>query len=79
MRRGLVKYSTAKRAASQHWTQRADLAARACDRVCWSTPAILATVVIAMLVASLALRPPFKVDVVRDRGALARIASGGTI
>ena len=40
--------------------------------------AILGTVVSAMAV-SLALRVPFKVDVVRDRGALARIADGGRI
>lgn len=40
--------------------------------------AILGTVVTAMAV-SLATRLPFKVDVVRDRGALARIVEGGRI
>ena len=40
--------------------------------------AILGAVVLAMLI-SLATRAPFKVDVVRDRGALARIVSGGKI
>jgi polyferredoxin len=40
--------------------------------------AILGSVVLAMLI-SLATRTPFKVDVVRDRGALARIVAGGKI
>ena len=40
--------------------------------------AILGTVVTAMAV-SLSMRVPFKVDVVRDRGALARIADGGRL
>ncbi len=31
------------------------------------------------MVVSLAMRTPFKVDVVRDRGSLARIAAGGRI
>jgi polyferredoxin len=39
---------------------------------------ILGSVVLAMTV-SLALRTPFKVDVVRDRGVLARIVEGGRI
>ena len=41
-------------------------------------PVVLALIVVAMGV-SLALRTPFKVDIVRDRGALARIAEGGNI
>ena len=36
-------------------------------------------VVVAGMAISLALRIPFKVDVVRDRGSLARIAEGGRI
>jgi polyferredoxin len=36
-------------------------------------------VVVTALLTSLALRKPFKVDVVRDRAALARIVSGGKI
>ncbi len=40
--------------------------------------AILIAVTVALF-ASLALRAPFKVDVVRDRASLARIVSGGKI
>ena len=40
--------------------------------------AILLAIVLAMAI-SLGLRTPFKVDVVRDRGSLARIVSGGNI
>jgi len=39
---------------------------------------ILLVVILAMM-TSLVLRSPFKVDVVRDRGALARIVAGGKI
>jgi len=39
---------------------------------------ILVVVTVALL-ASLAVRKPFKVDVVRDRAALARIVAGGQI
>ena len=40
--------------------------------------AILTAIVIAMFV-SLALRTPFKVDVIRDRGVMARTVAGGKI
>ena len=40
--------------------------------------AILLAIVMAMLV-SLTLRTPFKVNVVRDRGVMARIVAGGAI
>jgi cytochrome c oxidase accessory protein FixG len=74
--RGLVKYST-QNAVSQHWTRSQTLRHVLRPRVLIYT-AILGTVVLAMVV-SLATRTPFKVDVVRDRGALARIVSGGRI
>ena len=74
--RGLVKYST-QNAVSQHWTRSQTLRHVLRPRVLVYT-AILGTVVLAMVV-SLATRTPFKVDVVRDRGALARIVSGGRI
>ncbi len=74
--RGLVKYST-QNAISQHWTQSQTLRHILRPRVLVYS-AILGAVVTAMLV-SLALRTPFKVDVVRDRGSLARIAAGGKI
>ena len=74
--RGLVKYST-ENAVSQHWTMSQTLRHVLRPRVLVYT-AILGAVVLAMGI-SLALRTPFKVDVVRDRGALARIVSGGAI
>jgi cytochrome c oxidase accessory protein FixG len=72
--RGLVKYST-ENAVNQHWTRAQTLRHVLRPRVLVYV-AILATVVTAMMV-SLALRDPFKVDVVRDRGALARVVAGG--
>ena len=74
--RGLVKYST-QNAINQHWTKSQTLRHVLRPRVLIYT-AILAAIVIAMLV-SLSLRTPFKVDVVRDRGVMARIVAGGKI
>jgi cytochrome c oxidase accessory protein FixG len=74
--RGLVKYST-ENAVNQHWTRGQTLRHVLRPRVLVYA-AILGVIVAAMTV-SLALRTPFKVDVVRDRGSLARIASGGCI
>ncbi len=74
--RGLIRYST-QNAMSLGWTQSQTLRHMLRPRVLVYT-AILATVIVAML-TSLALRVPFKVDVVRDRGALARIVAGGNI
>ena len=74
--RGLVKYST-ENAVNQHWTKTQTLRHVLRPRVLIYT-AILAAIAIAMGI-SLALRSPFKVDVVRDRGSLARIVAGGKI
>ena len=74
--RGLVKYST-QNAVSQHWTPAQTLRHVLRPRVLVYS-SILGAIVIAMLV-SLSLRTPFKVDVVRDRGVMARIVSGGKI
>ncbi len=74
--RGLVKYST-QNALDQHWTKSQTLRHVARPRVLVYA-AILGLVVLAMAV-SLALRTPYKVDVVRDRGALARIVAGGNV
>jgi cytochrome c oxidase accessory protein FixG len=74
--RGLVKYST-QNAVNQHWTRGQTLRHVLRPRVLVYS-AILASVVLAM-VLSLAWRTPFKVDVVRDRGMLARIVEGGRI
>ncbi|MDQ3061176.1 MAG: cytochrome c oxidase accessory protein CcoG [Pseudomonadota bacterium] len=73
---GLVKYST-ENAVNEHWTKSQTLRHVLRPRVLMYT-AVLAAVVIAMVV-SLATRLPFKVDVERDRGALARIVQGGRI
>jgi len=74
--RGLVKYST-QNAIDQHWSRAQTLRHVLRPRVLLYS-GILLVVVTAMLV-SLSMRSPFKVDVVRDRGALARIAEGGNI
>ncbi len=74
--RGLVKFST-QNAVSQHWSPAQTLRHVLRPRVLVYS-AILGVVVVAMVV-SLAVRTPFKVDVVRDRGMLARIVEGGRI
>ncbi|WP_413860141.1 cytochrome c oxidase accessory protein CcoG [Candidatus Aalborgicola defluviihabitans] len=74
--RGLVKYST-QNAITQNWTRGQTLRHVLRPRVLIYS-GILAAIVVAMVV-SLTLRTPFKVDVVRDRGVLARIVEGGRI
>ena len=74
--RGLVKYST-QNAVNEHWTRGQTLRHVLRPRVLVYTT-ILGSVMLAMVI-SLALRTPFKVDVVRDRGMLARIVEGGRI
>ncbi|MDO8718996.1 MAG: cytochrome c oxidase accessory protein CcoG [Polaromonas sp.] len=74
--RGLIRYST-ENAMANGWTRSQLLRRVFRPRVLVYT-AILGVVTIAMFV-NLALRTPFKVDVVRDRASLARIVSGGKI
>ena len=74
--RGLIRYTT-ENAMSQHWSQSKTLRHVLRPRVLIYA-AVLGTMVLAMVV-SLSLRTPFKVDVVRDRGVMARIVAGGTI
>ena len=74
--RGLVKYTT-ENAVSRHWSRAQTWRHVLRPRVLVYA-SILGTIVIAMLV-SLSLRTPFKVDVVRDRGVMARIVPGGKI
>jgi cytochrome c oxidase accessory protein FixG len=74
--RGLIRYST-ENAMANGWTRSQLLRRVFRPRVLVYT-AILSAVTIAMFV-NLALRTPFKVDVVRDRASLARIVSGGKI
>lgn len=74
--RGLIRYST-ENAMVNGWS-RAQLLRRVFRPRVLVYTAILSAVTIAMFV-NLALRTPFKVDVVRDRASLARIVSGGKI
>ena len=74
--RGLVKYST-EHAMKNGWTQQQTLRHVLRPRVVLYI-GILFVVVLALL-TSLSLRKTFKVDVVRDRAALARIVPGGKI
>ena len=74
--RGLVKYTT-ENAMKNKWTKAQTWRHVLRPRILIYT-AILLGIVIAMLV-SLTLRTPFKVNVVRDRGVMARIVSGGKI
>ena len=74
--RGLVKYST-QNGVEQNWSSKQMLRHVARPRVLLYSGILLA-IVLAMGI-SLVLRTPFKVDVVRDRGTLARIVSGGKI
>lgn len=74
--RGLIRYLT-KNALVQGWT-RAELLRRVFRPRVLVYAVILGTVTVAMF-TSLALRTPFKVDVVRDRASLARIVNAGKI
>lgn len=74
--RGLIRYTT-QNALQKGWSQAQTRRHMFRPRVLVYS-ALLGAVCAAMLV-SLALRTPFKVDVVRDRGVLARIVAGGMI
>ncbi len=74
--RGLIRYST-ENALAGGWDKRQIL-----RRVLRPRVLIYATILAGLtvaLVASLLLRTPFKVDIVRDRATLARIVQGGKI
>ena len=74
--RGLIRFST-QNAVAQRWNPAQVLRRVARPRVLVYS-AILLALTLAMG-ASLALRTPFKVDVVRDRASLARIVAGGKL
>jgi cytochrome c oxidase accessory protein FixG len=74
--RGLVRYTT-QNAMANHWTRAQTWRHVLRPRVLLYS-SILLSIVIAMVV-SMSLRTPFKVNVVRDRGVMARIVSGGKI
>lgn len=74
--RGLIKYST-HNAITQHWPQKQMLQRILRPRVIiYATTLVLFT---AGLLVSLWLRTPFRVDVVRDRGVMARLVDGGML
>ena len=74
--RGLVKYST-ENAMKNHWTKEQTVKRVLRPRVLVYT-AILLAIVVAIF-ASLATRTPFKADVVRDRGVMARVVEAGKV
>ena len=74
--RGLIRYST-ERALEEGWG-RSEILRRVLRPRVLIYSAILAAVTIA-LIASLFLRTPFRVDIVRDRATLARMVEGGKI
>jgi cytochrome c oxidase accessory protein FixG len=74
--RGLVKYST-QNGIEKNWDTPQIVRHVVRPRVLLYSGILLA-IVLAMAI-SLVLRTPFKVDVVRDRGSLARIVAGGKI
>ena len=74
--RGLVKYTT-ENAMKLHWSQAQTFRHVLRPRVLIYTT-ILASIVLAMVI-SLTLRTPFKVNVVRDRGVMARVMDDGKI
>ncbi|TXI64013.1 MAG: cytochrome c oxidase accessory protein CcoG, partial [Limnohabitans sp.] len=74
--KGLIKYST-QNAMAGGWTREQTWRRVLRPRVLLYTGILL--LVTLALFSSLALRKPFKVDVVRDRSPLARIVSGGQI
>ncbi len=74
--RGLIRYTT-ENAMAQHWSAAQTWRHVFRPRVL-VYGSILGAIVVVMLV-SLSLRTPFKVDVVRDRGVLARMVAGGRI
>jgi len=74
--KGLVKYST-QHAMQNHWTSAQTMRHIFRPRVLIYSGILL--LVVALLFGSLLTRKSFKVDVVRDRAALARIVSGGNI
>ena len=74
--RGLIRYATHNGMASR-WSAAQMLRRVARPRVLIYT-AVLVALSVAML-ASMALRTPLKVDVVRDRAALSRIVAGGKL
>ena len=74
--KGLVRYTT-QNAVNNKWTLKQTLMRVARPRVLIYTSILMALVI--ALGTSLAIRTPFRVDVVRDRATLARITENGAL
>ncbi len=74
--RGLVKYST-QNAITNHWTHKQMFRRILRPRVLIYSAVLLSLIV--GLLASLWFRTPFRVDVVRDRGVMARLTDDGKL
>ncbi len=74
--RGLIRYAT-QNGMDRHWSREQMLRRVLRPRVLIYTAIMV--LIVAAFGASLALRTPFRVDVVRDRGALARLVDDGRI
>ncbi|HEY8355513.1 MAG TPA: cytochrome c oxidase accessory protein CcoG [Methylophilaceae bacterium] len=74
--RGLIRYTT-ENGMLHHWS-RAEMLKRVLRPRVLIYSGILAFLVTAVIV-SLALRIPFKADVIRDRGVMSRIVEGGLL
>lgn len=74
--RGLIRFST-HNGIEQHWTQKQIVQKILRPRVLIYTGLLL--LLCLGFVASLAMRVPFKVDVIRDRGVMSRLVAGGKV
>ncbi|MEO7245402.1 MAG: cytochrome c oxidase accessory protein CcoG [Rubrivivax sp.] len=74
--RGLIRYAT-ENGMAQHWSRAQMLRHVLRPRVLIYTTILL--LITALVFGSLWLRSPFKVDVVRDRGSLARVVDDGWV
>lgn len=74
--KGLVKYST-QNAITNHWSKSEILKRVLRPRVILYSMILL--VLCVSLIVSLSLRSSFRVDVVRDRGVMARLVDGGLL
>ncbi len=74
--RGLIRYAT-QNGINEGWTRQQMFKRVLRPRVLVYTAIMV--VIVAAFAASLALRTPFRVDVVRDRGALARLVDDGRV
>ena len=74
--RGLIRYTT-ENGMINHWSRSSMLRRVLRPRVL--VYASILALLTAVLVVSLALRTPFRADVVRDRGVMSRIVEGGLL